>query len=468
MSRNIGLRGLFLMAVLLASAGAHADLTGAQKAYADKDFTTAFQLFAEVAQLGNVTGQENVAAMYVDGEGVKRDNVLGYAWATIARENGGNAAMQNIIDQLQPHLDDKSRARVKEITDLFGKAALAERLLPAYPDAPRPPPGENCRFTRPSNPDDTYPPEAARQGISGSVVVDAPIAADGRTHHPIVLYSVPENVFENAARMNAFTSGFAPRKVNGVVVPCVIRFKVKYRAKPSTNEAALDDALAKSRKFAEAGNPVAQSLYALLMMDRGAPGSDNPRDWFLKSAQAGVPFAQYVIGIGLTTESSALPDSEKVKGFAWLKLAAAGGQSAAKFALANYTLEHDADALQDPVVYAWLEDAAKAGHRDATLYLAALLAAAPDAMRRDPARALTLVGLSKWDFEIDPAAREVIAAAFAQQQKFDEAISTQQLAIRAAQKLRWDVAPMQARLAKYQGRSAWNGNLMFSGAGQGP
>src|SRR4051794_26501389 len=185
MSRNTWPRSLFVAAALIYAGMAQADLAGAQKAYAAKDFPLAFQLFEEVAELGNLTGQENLAAMYVDGEGVGRDNVLGYAWATIARENGGNAAMQNIIDQLQPHLDEKARARVKQVTDRFGKTALGERLLPAPADVVRRATGENCRVTRAANPEASYPAEAARQGLSGTVVIDAGVTGDGRVHHPV-------------------------------------------------------------------------------------------------------------------------------------------------------------------------------------------------------------------------------------------------------------------------------------------
>src|SRR3569832_2336307 len=98
MSANRVIRGLFFAVAWALASTAHADLTGAQKSYAAKDFEGAFQQYLEIATLGNVTAQENLAAMYVDGEGVNRDNVLGYAWAVIARENGGNAAMQNVID----------------------------------------------------------------------------------------------------------------------------------------------------------------------------------------------------------------------------------------------------------------------------------------------------------------------------------------------------------------------------------
>ena len=48
--------------------------------------------------------------MYVNGEGVKRDNVLGYAWAAIAKESGGGAAAAGILAQLEPHLNAAARS----------------------------------------------------------------------------------------------------------------------------------------------------------------------------------------------------------------------------------------------------------------------------------------------------------------------------------------------------------------------
>ena len=462
MSQFPGRRSLFFAIALFSVAAAHADLAGAQKAYAAQDFPRAFDLYLEIAQLGHVTGQENVAAMYVDGQGVNRDNVLGYAWASIARENGGNAAMQNIIDQLKPHLDDKARARVKGVADQFGKAALAERLLPAESKDPSPTPAENCRVTKAVNPNDSLPDELRRQGYWGTVLVAATIGADGRAHHPFVMYSVPEKVLDDAGRSNAFATGFAPKRAKGAVVPCTVRYLARFRAEDPTLAAKMDDALTKTRSLAQSGDPIAQTMYGLLLTDHGgqAKHGDDPRDWFLKAAQAGVPFAQYVVGIGLAAEGSTLPEAEQVKGFAWLKLAAAAGQPDAKFALANYTLIHVADGKKDPVVFAWLEDATKAGHRDATLTLAALLAAGPEATRRDPARALTLLQSSKWNFNLDPTAQEVIAAAHAQAGHYDEAATAQKGALKLAKSYGWDVAPLQDRLTKYQDHIAWTGSLI--------
>ena len=92
-----------------------ADLYAAAEAAQNQDFTRAFSLYREIAELGHAEAQENLAVMYVNGEGVKRDNVLGYAWAAIALENGGGEAAKGIITQLKPHLNPAARARIAEV-----------------------------------------------------------------------------------------------------------------------------------------------------------------------------------------------------------------------------------------------------------------------------------------------------------------------------------------------------------------
>lgn len=464
MSGKAGCLGLFFAIAWVFSAAAHADLAGAQKAYAAKDFEGAFQQYLEIATLGNVIAQENLAAMYVDGQGVKRDNVLGYAWATIARENGGNAAMQNIIDQLQSHLDDNSRARVKAVTDQFGRSALEARLLPSPDPAaemPEKSSGGTCKIVRPANPDDFYPASALREGISGTVFIEAAVSADGRVHRPHIWYSVPEGVFENAGRGAAWMSAYIPRKSAKSTDVCGIRYKLHFNAKRDADP-AITDALEKSRQLALAGDPKAQVLYGLLKFDRtgGDRETGTPEQWFLKAAQAGVPYAQYLVGIGMLEIDPYASRVRNQKGLVWLQLAAANGRPEAKFALANYRLRTDPAATSDGTVFAWLEDAAKAGHRDGTLYLAALLAASPDPQRRDPARALTLVDTNQWDFDSDPTALEVMAAANAQSGKFAEAALLQNRAIRGAEQFKWDITPLKARLGNYQARKAWTGNLL--------
>jgi len=351
---------------------------------------------------------------------------------------------------------------VKAVTDQFGKAALESRLLPGAPDDESNRSADSgCKMSRPVDPADFYPTSAQREDLSGTVFVEGAIRADGRMHRPHVWYSIPEGVFEDAGRRAAWASGFTPRKGTDAPGLCGLRFRVHFSAR-SPNDEAMTEALKKSRALAEAGDPVAQVLYGLLLFDRGAKsGDDSSSDrWFLKAAQAGVPYAQYLVGVGLLKLDSRASAVENQKGLTWLELAAANGRAEAKFALASYRLRTDPGGTSDSTVVAWLEDAAKAGHRDGTLYLAALLAASPDAKLRDPARALTLVDVDEMDFDSDPTAIEVMAAARAQSGQFGNAVSLQKRAIGAAQRFKWETTPMRDRLAHYEAGKAWTGNLI--------
>jgi TPR repeat protein len=122
-----------LVVILVAAPGvgeARADLYSAGQAYEKQDFETAFRLYRELAELGQVFAQEIVAAMYVEGTGVKRDNVLGYAWASIALENGAGDQTRNIVTQLDPHMTANARKRVEEVKAQFGRDASSKALLP--------------------------------------------------------------------------------------------------------------------------------------------------------------------------------------------------------------------------------------------------------------------------------------------------------------------------------------------------
>jgi hypothetical protein len=102
----------------LVAATAWADLYKANEALAAKDLAKAFELYRGLAQIGQPDAQGYLAVMYSNGEGVPRNNLPGYAWATIARENGVDA-VQPIIDQVRPHLTDAARARIAEVVSLM-------------------------------------------------------------------------------------------------------------------------------------------------------------------------------------------------------------------------------------------------------------------------------------------------------------------------------------------------------------
>ena len=112
-----------LLALVLCMAGgaAHADLYQAIAAADKQDYARAFELYRELAELGHPEAQENLAVMYVNGEGVQRDNVLGYAWAKLALDNGGGEPAREIVRQLEPHLTAAARQRLADLQAHYRK-----------------------------------------------------------------------------------------------------------------------------------------------------------------------------------------------------------------------------------------------------------------------------------------------------------------------------------------------------------
>ena len=453
------LRTLFIVFGLFAGAAAHADIYEAGLAYDQKDYAKAFQIFRELAELGNVTAQESIAIMYVNGEGVKRDNVLGYAWASIAIENGDTAeAAKNIVSQLEPHITAKARVRIDAVKAQFGSEGLKKSLLPNifakadYADR------EPCHMLK--HAPGEYPHEAVSKGIQGQAYVEFTVMPDGRARNPRVVYSVPAKYFEEASRATILKSSFQPAKTKEGFVPCTMavmfRYQMDYKA---SDYSKLDNYVEDAKTKAEAGDPRSQMLYGLLIS--GLPQLKQTRadamPWFLKSAQAGIPSAQYLVGVSAMKGWGC--QCEEPKGIAWLHKAAAADQSDAQVSLANYLLRDNPTPEDAAKARTWLERAVASDNRDGKFYLAALLAAGPDPAMRDPQRSLALLKTVMRDMDQDPTAFEIRAAANAMLGEFEAAQKDQAKALRMAQKLQWDVAPQQARLQNYQARQSFTGDL---------
>jgi uncharacterized protein len=450
------------MAATAIPGAARADLYAASAAVEAKDYARAFELYRELAELGHAASQEVLAVMYVNGEGVKRDNVLGYAWAAIALENGGGEAARGIVTQLEPHLSAAARGRIAEVQAQFGKAALQARLLPTPRGAPVAQPAGTCQMKSAADPDYFYPPEAKRQEISGSVLVEVTVAPDGRARQVYVWYSLPAGVFDEPARRVALSSVYDPPRVNGAATECTVRFKVRFRVKSGDRADAEQKRILEGVKAkALAGDPHSQLTYGLMLEMRADLNTEkeDTLDWFVKAAQGGLAPAQYLVGLHSLTGAGPGRVKEGSKGRAWLQLAADAGRADAQFSLASYLIKDGEGPGDNGKAQDLLEKAAASGSRDGMFYLAAVLATGPDAARRNPARSLDLLERVKNDFHLDPAFFEVRAAAKAQLGDFEGAQKDQKVALQKAKKFGWDPTDQQARLESYEQSKPWTGNL---------
>jgi TonB family protein len=441
----------------LAAPDARADLYSAQAAYSRGDFPRAFQDFRGLAEMGDVRGQEYLAAMYVQGEGVARDNVLGYSWAKIAQENGGGKVTELIISQIEPHLREAQTRAANALKAEFGKDAIAKRWLPE-PEKPFVKPG--CRLHWPTNYNDFYPEEGKKRGFSGTIMVGFTVGVDGRAHGTRVWFATPKDLFDDAARALIMASTFDAKRVDGVAVPCAMHALVKFISSTRSNlgDQEIKKSFSEVRPAALAGDPAAEAVYGILLATRAElnPKNEPFLPWLTRAAQAGVPAAQYMLAMCILDGHAAAQDD--VKGMAWLNKAATNGDADAQSALAYYLLQSDRPG-DDAQALQWLEKSAAAVNRDGVYALAALLASSPNPALRNPPRALELVKALKPEIDALPTALEIRAAAHAFVGNFAAAQYDQRYAIRKAKVLKWDVVPLENRLSVYVAGQTWAGNL---------
>lgn len=93
----LGLAGLHpSMALGLAYAADHPDLSEGDEAYSAENYEKAAALYRKDAELGVIAAQLNLAIMYLDGQGVPQDFQKAAQWFSKAAEQGNAEAQYNL------------------------------------------------------------------------------------------------------------------------------------------------------------------------------------------------------------------------------------------------------------------------------------------------------------------------------------------------------------------------------------
>ena len=447
------------VALLLLALPAWSDMHAASTAYEKGDFTSAFQQFKDLAELGEPLAQFDLAVMYAKGQGVQSNNVLAHAWASLAGQNGeskGTALAAN----LEPELTPNSVRFSQNLQSEYSQSALDARLLPRMLKDKEYADRDPAKLLKPFIPG--YPPDAQRKGIQGEAFVEFTVAPDGHPRTPRILYAVPSNYFDDAIREGVLRSTFFPARIDGkpVAASSGMFFNFKLAGVSLQDYGNLAMRVEDAKRRAEAGDPSAQMLYGMMLA--GLPqlkqSYTQALPWFLKAAQAGAPYAQYQIGTALLRGRGC--QCESVKGEIWLQKAAQADEPNAQVSLAEYLLREKANSESVSGALVWLERAAKQGNSSAKFLLASVLAASPDAHVRDPARALALADAVERDYKRDPSISEIRAAAYASRNDFGAAMKAQAHALAEATSLGWDLDYMQQRQSIYSSRRPWTGDLL--------
>ena len=101
-------------------------LRDAKVAYDEKRYDDAFRLFQRTACAGDKESQSAIGRMYLLGQGIVRNDIVGYAWLKVAAETLF-PGYQRIVHQLEEAMTPEQRAladtRARQTIDLYGRAA---------------------------------------------------------------------------------------------------------------------------------------------------------------------------------------------------------------------------------------------------------------------------------------------------------------------------------------------------------
>lgn len=185
----------WILLALFSCATVQADMLDALKAYEQKDYAAAAQQFTELLPLGNQMAAYNLAVMTLKGEGTTADGVVAGALFAYAATLGHPKAESLAISLYQQMTIEQQNNKNQLLNKL-----LEEQLIPAERnDADLlnlQPPVIRKALTRK---EPVYPPQAARAGVEGYVMLRALVDAQGNVQVAESIFSYPDNVFERSA-----------------------------------------------------------------------------------------------------------------------------------------------------------------------------------------------------------------------------------------------------------------------------
>ena len=440
---------------LLSTTLAYADFRSALGEYTAGHYERAHAQFLALAELGDCSSQFNLGAMALKGQGGPADSGSAAGWLRAAADNGCQQLVGNKLAPLEARLSADQARTAADIVVRYGREALHVRGI-INPDF-------SCRSEDPASAVQTPAPEDPRMAgdrpQSALVVTKLTIGVDGRARDPEVLLALPEAGFAAAAVEAWLNSRFTPAARGGTPVESRLEAKLVFAAAGATTIADMP-AFRQARPAADGGDPAAQYLVGLAATLDASFGITSARaaQLVIDAARAGDAAAQYWVGSELRASAACHPRAD---GSVWLQHAADAGSAAAQVTLAGDLLSATPSATQAQQARALLQQAAAADSYYVRKHVAALLAASPIEAMRDPAAAMSAArALLAGEIQSDPQMFEAVAAAYAANGDFPNAVAQQQLAIRKAHDLGWNTRAMSERLNAYRGGKHWYGDLL--------
>lgn len=440
---------------MLTSAPVLADFSAAMQNFQSENYPVAYEEFMRMATLGHKDSQFNLGAMHYRGQGADKDIVDAYAWISLSAElndDGRKALAERLLAKMSDTERAAAHERADELMTRYGEDALLAELAPVY--------AENAKSKYDLEPLDKkapdYPSGAARIGLSGSVDVEFSVDANGYVKNYFILAST--NKAFNRAVLDAVKRWrYHPVQKEGESLGVTgVRNRIHFRMPGDAfNEKKLKEYVDDLRYRAEGG--LAADMFSYAYIAEMIPEIEMPKDeairWYFKAAQAGLPQAQYQVGLNLIYGRGCEVDS--VKGLKWLTRAANANLAPAQTFLASELISGQHFSSDPAQAREWLELAVKTEYPEAMVKKAWLLATSKDEGHRDGKQALALINAIVDDYPDQFTAYQTLAASQAEAGDFSAAQKTQKKVIKMANSLGFSLEPDKQRLLAYQKDTAW-------------
>lgn len=451
------MKNIITLVFVLVTATSHATIIDAQKYFDDNNYPEAYKEYKKLAQLGNVRAQYNLAIMSFKGLGTDINPKAAYAWASIAADKDSN--IKDFINQIKLKLsqeeltDAKTQASV--LKDQYGYDSVQKLLGPLdlqiNNENPKNESINDYKIVKNKESKNKlkYPQKALKKSGRGWVELSYNIYPDGSVQDINIMDQYPHKLFSPSAIDFISKQKYDFIKDDKKITPkneTYSTFRVKYGmygiAKLSTR---TKNNIQKILKSALSGSLQAQyqytELYFTLLNGGGGVSGKTINKWLLRSAQFGIPQAQFRLGRNIYYGIDC--QREKQKGLDWIIRAAENGIANAQYLAYSILNSENLNNISHKQKNDWLLEAAKNNSNAGQIRYAKFIASNPNADQDDLNFALTL--LDKYAVAIAKTADyyQTKAILLAKSNLYTDAQFAITMAIKMAKKSHWDLSKLK-------------------------
>lgn len=456
------------VALIVTCSPVRADFSTAMKIYQEEHFEEALVAFEALAAVGDRSSLFNLGVMHYRGEAVEPNLLHGYALMYLANKDHDFAGPAATLSRVHESFNDVQRLQalqmIERLSPVYDMEIVQAKVLPVLLDDK-----DNTLELLPEKMvAPRYPRIEQRRGRSGATLTEYTVSPQGYVRD-VYIGRPTSKPFSKASAAAAKQFRYAPPADGSPIYGITNRFTYELEtswAKTSKAKAQrlltrLDAALA----AAESGDAIAQFRYGLSLSDlhglaESLEGVEvEHRDanlWYQKSAQAGLPHAQFELGKNMMSGLGCEIDRES--GLKWIKAAAVSGHTSAQYLLAREVAGKERTDQTNLAIMSWLRKAALADYYPAKIHLAWELSTSASEHLRDAKEALQLLEDESDQYFDEVRVLETQAAAYARLGKHKKAVKLQKKALSIAEDLDWVIPDMQDRLGLYQHSEAWVGS----------